>query len=211
MAPRDFAVFYRTNAQSRVLEEALRARDIPYAIIGGMRFFDRAEIKDLLAYLRASPTPPTRWRWSGSSTCRARHRRRPRSIASSDARDERKISAWRGAASWSPHPEELLATGPAQEAGGLRRADGASCAPREPASARRRWPRRSSRARGYRERWRPTPRIEAEERIENLLELVAQMRDYEREAEEPTLHGFLERVALASDVDGYDPEKGVIR
>jgi len=39
---------------------------------------------------------------------------------------------------------------------------------------------------------------------------VAQMREYEREAEEPTLHGFLERVALASDVDGYDPEKGAV-
>ncbi|HEY6478011.1 MAG TPA: 3'-5' exonuclease, partial [Polyangia bacterium] len=54
--------------------------------------------------------------------------------------------------------------------------------------------------------------LEAEGRSENLLELVAQMREYEREALEPppTLHGFLERVALASDVDGYDPEKGAV-
>ena len=52
--------------------------------------------------------------------------------------------------------------------------------------------------------------MEAEGRIENLLELVAQMREYEKEAEEPTLRGFLERIALASDVDGYDPEKGAI-
>ena len=42
LAPRDFAVFYRTNAQSRVLEDALRARDLPYAVVGGTRFFERA-------------------------------------------------------------------------------------------------------------------------------------------------------------------------
>ncbi|HMC93366.1 MAG TPA: UvrD-helicase domain-containing protein, partial [Polyangia bacterium] len=50
LAPRDFAVFYRTNAQSRVLEDALRARDLPYAVVGGTRFFDRAEIKNLIGY-----------------------------------------------------------------------------------------------------------------------------------------------------------------
>jgi len=48
----DFAVLYRSNAQSRVLEEALLMENIPYRIYGGMRFFDRAEIKDALAYLR---------------------------------------------------------------------------------------------------------------------------------------------------------------
>ena len=52
--------------------------------------------------------------------------------------------------------------------------------------------------------------LESEGRIENLLEFVAQMREYEKEAEEPTLIGFLERVALASDVDGYDAEKGAV-
>ncbi len=57
LAPRDFAVFYRTNAQSRVLEDALRARDLPYAVVGGTRFFDRAEIKNLIAYLRAIANP----------------------------------------------------------------------------------------------------------------------------------------------------------
>jgi DNA helicase-2/ATP-dependent DNA helicase PcrA len=49
---RDFAILYRTNSQSRSLEEALRKMNIPYKIIGGMSFYQRKEIKDLLAYLR---------------------------------------------------------------------------------------------------------------------------------------------------------------
>ena len=48
----DYAIFYRTNAQSRVLEEQLRAIALPYRLIGGIRFYERAEVKDVLAYLR---------------------------------------------------------------------------------------------------------------------------------------------------------------
>src|SRR5438132_5210081 len=54
---RAFAVFYRTNAQSRVLEDGLRRAGIPYQIIGGLRFYDRQEIKDALAYLRLLVNP----------------------------------------------------------------------------------------------------------------------------------------------------------
>jgi len=53
----DVAVFYRTNAQSRALEEELVRRQIPYRVIGGTRFYDRREIKDMLAYLRAVANP----------------------------------------------------------------------------------------------------------------------------------------------------------
>ena len=54
---RDVAIFYRTNAQSRALEESLRQADVPYRIIGGTGFYDRQEIKDALAYLRAIANP----------------------------------------------------------------------------------------------------------------------------------------------------------
>ncbi|MGZ3690771.1 MAG: ATP-dependent helicase [Pseudobdellovibrio sp.] len=50
----DYAIFYRTNAQSRVLEEQLRALALPYRLIGGIRFYERAEVKDILSYLRLS-------------------------------------------------------------------------------------------------------------------------------------------------------------
>lgn len=48
----DFAIFYRTNAQSRVLEDALRSKNIPYKIVGNLKFYDRLEIKDILSYLK---------------------------------------------------------------------------------------------------------------------------------------------------------------
>ncbi len=54
---RDFAVFYRTNAQSRAVEECLVRRNIPYKIYGGLRFYDRKEIKDMLAYMRLIANP----------------------------------------------------------------------------------------------------------------------------------------------------------
>ncbi|MEP6690161.1 MAG: UvrD-helicase domain-containing protein [Gemmatimonadaceae bacterium] len=54
---RDFAILYRTNAQSRAMEEALRRRAIPYRIIGAVRFYDRREIRDLMSYLRLIANP----------------------------------------------------------------------------------------------------------------------------------------------------------
>ncbi|MCM1519655.1 MAG: UvrD-helicase domain-containing protein [Lachnoclostridium sp.] len=53
----DFAILYRTNAQSRVLEEALRTRNIPYRIYGGLSFYQRKEIKDVIAYFRLTVNP----------------------------------------------------------------------------------------------------------------------------------------------------------
>lgn len=54
---RDFAILYRTNAQSRAFEEALRRMGIPYTIYGGISFYQRKEIKDFLAYLRVIVNP----------------------------------------------------------------------------------------------------------------------------------------------------------
>jgi DNA helicase-2/ATP-dependent DNA helicase PcrA len=57
VAKREIAVFYRIHAQSRPLEEALRAANVPYTIVGGQRFFERAEVKDILAYMRLGQNP----------------------------------------------------------------------------------------------------------------------------------------------------------
>ena len=55
--PREIAILYRTNAQSRALEESLRRRGIPYRLIGAVRFYDRREVRDLLAWLRLAANP----------------------------------------------------------------------------------------------------------------------------------------------------------
>lgn len=57
ISPNDIAILYRSNAQSRVLEQAFRSKDIEYRIYGGLRFYERAEIKDALAYLRLAHNP----------------------------------------------------------------------------------------------------------------------------------------------------------
>ncbi len=61
-SPREFAIFYRTNAQSRPFEEELLRYNVPYSIIGGVRFYERAEVKDALAYLRIALNPGRRRR-----------------------------------------------------------------------------------------------------------------------------------------------------
>lgn len=55
--PGDVAIFYRTNAQSRALEEVLVRVGLPYKVVGGTRFYERREIKDAVAYLRAIANP----------------------------------------------------------------------------------------------------------------------------------------------------------
>lgn len=57
LTPKDFAVFYRTNAQSRVIEDLMRSHNLPYRIIGGVRFYERMEIKDILAYMKLILNP----------------------------------------------------------------------------------------------------------------------------------------------------------
>jgi DNA helicase-2/ATP-dependent DNA helicase PcrA len=56
-SPREFVILYRTNSQSRALEEALRREGLPYRIVGGQRFYERREVKDVLAYLRLIASP----------------------------------------------------------------------------------------------------------------------------------------------------------
>ena len=143
-APRDFAVFYRTNAQSRVLEDALRARNLPYSVVGGTRFFDRAEIKDLIAYLRGSS--PTRDDVAVAAADRqrpgARHRRGHASSGLATSSANGSISALAGAGARSRPTSSCLSPGAAQEGRRLRRADAQAARRRRGRWARRRWPRR---------------------------------------------------------------------
>ncbi|HEY2728311.1 MAG TPA: UvrD-helicase domain-containing protein [Polyangia bacterium] len=228
LSPRDVAVFYRTNAQSRVLEDALRARDIPYVVVGGTRFFDRTEIKDLVCYLRAIANPDDGIALQRIVNVPAR------GIGAATVNRigalvyERRVSAWDALALAAAEPagideadglfepveraeleEPLLGPGPRKKVAAfvklmekLRR-ESAGLAPADLAE-------KVLEESGYRDALAAEASLEAEGRGENLMEFIAQMREYEREAEEPTLHGFLERIALQSDVDGYDAAKGAV-
>ena len=206
-APRDFAVFYRTHAQSRVLEEALRVRNIPYVIVGGTRFYDRAEVKDLLSYLRVLMNPEDAIallriinvpaRGIGNTTV-------DRLIA---VTNDQKVSL-SAALTIAANDPEILGQAARRKVAEfealLTRLRAALSLP--PAELAEKVLEES----GYRDFLAADTSIESEGRLENLLELVGQMREFEKETEEPTLSGFLERITLASDVDGFDPDKGAV-
>jgi DNA helicase-2/ATP-dependent DNA helicase PcrA len=229
LSPRDVAVFYRTNAQSRVLEDALRARDIPYVVVGGTRFFDRTEIKDLVCYLRAIANPDDGLALQRIVNVPARGIGQATVDRIGALIYERRISAWDALTLAAAEPagepddqgalfepveraeldEPVLGAGPRKKVAAFvkliekLRAESAGLSPADLAE-------KVLEESGYRDALAAEATLEAEGRGENLMEFVAQMREYEREAEEPTLHGFLERIALQSDVDGYDPEKGAV-
>ncbi len=228
LSPRDVAVFYRTNAQSRVLEDALRARDIPYVVVGGTRFFDRTEIKDLVCYLRAIGNPDDGLALQRIVNVPARGIGAATIDRIGALVYERRISAWDALTLAAADPvgaydegplfepteraeleEPPLGPGPRKKVAAFvkliekLRAESVGLPPADLAE-------KVLEESGYRDALAAEASLEAEGRGENLMEFIAQMREYEREAEEPTLHGFLERIALASDVDGYDADKGAV-
>ncbi len=210
-APRDFAVFYRTNGQSRVLEEALRTRDIPYTVVGGTRFYDRSEIKDLVAYLRTLQNADDSIGLARIINVPARGIGDTTVDRISALAHERHVGLWAAVELVCGDGEagQVLGPGPKRKVTAfceLMRGLRTAAADLPPAALAEKVLEQS----GYRDSLAAEASLEAEGRIENLLEFVAQMREYEREAEEPTLSGFLERIALASDVDGYDPGKGAV-
>src|SRR3569623_1190476 len=208
MSPRDFAVFYRTNAQSRALEDALRARDIPYIVVGGTRFFDRAEIKNLIAYLRGLINPDDEMALQRKINVPARGIDDATVERVSAYANERHLSFW-DALEDAARSEALLGAGPRKKVGAFvalmqrLRGDAGRLGPAGLAE-------KVMEVSSYRDALASESTMEAEGRLENLMELIAQMREYEKEAEDPTLSGFLERVALVSDVDGYDADKGAV-
>ena len=189
----DFAVFYRTNSQSRVVEEQFLRSGIPYKVVGGTRFYDRREIKDVMAYLRAVVNPadevsvkrvinlPKRG-VGDSSISRLDALAKSQQIAFIDALRsplEAGVSgpALRGIASFLSLLEELqefVARGPSVL---IERIVDLS---------------------GFRSELEADGTIEAEGRLENLDELIGSAREFE------TLEEFLEQVSLVSDTDQLD-------
>ena len=195
----DIALLYRTHAQSRVFEEGLRHATLPYRVIGGQRFYDRAEVKDLLAYLRVVQNAEddvsllrilnTPARGIGKTTI-------DRVIEAAARAGQSVHAALRQSQQEDAHSAgtkkklaafvELIAKFTASAAGGL-----------EPSLLARMILQET----GYLEALRAEDSPEADARIENLEEVVSSIAEFEAEAAEPTLSSFLELVTLETDAD----------
>ena len=198
----DIAVFYRIHAQSRVLEEVFRTQRIPYQIIGGIRFFERAEVKDLISYLRVLVNPSSDVdvlriinvpaRKIGDTTVEklaafAKARGVPLYHAIKDFVESGGVG---------PQPQKALARFYAMME------DFAASAPTAgPADLAERVLDET----GYRDSLTKLDTDEAEAKLQNLAELVGSIAEFEAgeiaNAEVPTLVSFLERVALTAAQD----------
>jgi len=201
----DFAVLYRTNAQSRVMEEAFLTNRIPHILVGGQRFYERKEIKDMLSYLRLTFNPrddvsfrrcintPTRGIGAGALA---------------------KIEEWA-----AQHESSLWQACSDQEVQGSM--------PKKTASAIRGFVSVVSEAQDLAELGATTPVLrsllsgsgyvdalkaehtqEAIGRLENLQELLNVTADYDGSTDDPSLGGFLENVSLVADVDALGASGG---
>ena len=204
---RDCAIFYRTNAQSRPYEDELLKYDVPYVIVGGVRFYERAEVKDALAYLRllVNPTDDMALRRIVNVPARGIGKTSVERAAELQVRDRISLleafkrllergEAGRSAAKIADFVR-LIA--------GLR--DDVRLLP--PADAIARILDRTGYLRALERDGSP----EAEARIENLKELLAGAEDFEAQNAEDTgdrgmLELFLDQVALVSDLDGYEDD-----
>ena len=200
------AVFYRTNAQSRPIEEELLKYDIPYVVVGGVRFYDRAEVKDALAYLRLTLNP------SDGVALRRIVNRPARGIGKTTLSRVEVIAAERGVALL-----EGLRLFAEDGAAGRTRRNIASflglieslsleVIGRNPAEALSTILDRS----GYRRQLEREGTAEAEARLENLRELEAGAEEFEAanqglaDDERSILELFIDQVALVSDLDEAD-------
>jgi ATP-dependent DNA helicase UvrD/PcrA len=210
------AVLYRTNSQSRAIEDALMRERIPYKIIGGVRFYERKEIKDALAYLKLIINPhddvslrrvinvPARG--IGKGVMDSLHAVDPDAVRADAppllAAGLQEISSARSLWARVIHVIESGALAPRAVAS-LRVfrdliTSLADVARKEPVSIAIGKMLDQS---GYLTDLREENTEEANERLENLMELVSAAREYEVREQEPSLGGFVDRLSLLSEAD----------
>jgi DNA helicase-2/ATP-dependent DNA helicase PcrA len=192
------AVLFRMNAQSRLFEEGLMRHRIPYEVVGGVGFYERKEVKDLLSYLRLvqNPRDPIALRRVINVP--------PRGIGEKTVDEVGRVAASRGVSPWealSAVEEEALL--PARASQPLRRFREMILGLREDAGRLgvKGLLTRTLEATGYAAALAQEPTQDSQDRLENLAELLSAAADYEARDESPTLAGFLDRVSLLSDVD----------
>lgn len=199
----EFAVFYRTHAQSRVLEEIFLREKIPYKIVGGLRFYERKEIKDIIAYLRMLTNPsddisleriinvPKRGigertllkiaEYAGLNGCSLLEvLPRAGEIPGLDKRAKKKLDNFIGlVAQWEKDAYLMSVTDLTKKI--LEES-------------------------GYWGEMESKYAQEVQSRLENLQEFLSVTREYDREAENPSLEGFLTEISLKTDLDFFEQD-----
>ncbi|WP_294568499.1 DNA helicase PcrA [uncultured Arthrobacter sp.] len=198
LRPGDVAVFYRTNAQSRSIEEILLRVGLPYKVVGGTRFYERKEIKDALAYLRVlvNQDDVVNLRRILNEPKRGIGDRAEYAVAALSERH--RISFMEALRRANDAPG--MATRSVNAVAGFVKliddlaevAEGSGAAAALEAVLEQT---------GYLEQLRTSNDPQDESRVENLAELVAVVREYERDNPEGTLGDFLEQVSLVADAD----------
>jgi DNA helicase II / ATP-dependent DNA helicase PcrA len=194
---REIAVVYRTNAQSRVLEDVLVRQGIAYQVIGGPRFYERAEIKDLIAYLQVIDNPA-----DAVSLMRIANRPR-RGIGDTSIARLVNYADGLGTSLWEAmgHVEEAgLASASGKAVTQFRNVVQTLMATATDADVATIVEAVLDRS-GYLESLEAERTIEARGRIENLEELVGVAREYDAGGDERSLSGFLQEISLYSDQD----------
>jgi DNA helicase-2/ATP-dependent DNA helicase PcrA len=199
---RDFAVFYRTNAQSRVIEDLMRSHNIPYKLVGGVKFYERMEIKDILAYLKMIVNPADDIAVARIINVPARGIGKTTVEKTEEVGLQHKISFYEAILYMSEH--RLVNSGAARK---LREFRNLADSLREKAKGMR----LSDLfveildATEYVIRLKEENTTESQARIDNLEEFANAIRQFEQErGEEATLINFLEEMALVSDADQID-------
>ncbi|MGB8908869.1 MAG: DUF3553 domain-containing protein [Candidatus Cybelea sp.] len=206
-AYRDFVVLYRTNAQSRVFEEALLAEGIPYRVVGGVGFYARTEVKDVVAYLRYIVNPSDALAFKRIVNVPRRGIGQQTLAALVQAANASRTSV--GEAIFS---SDLLRAAVPKKLKELERfaeliaelrtfAESAAVSDLLVAVTERS---------GYVRELQSEDTHDARVRLENLSELVGVAREYEASDDDPSLAGFLANVALVSDLDGLEEDASYV-
>ena len=197
---KDYAILYRTNAQSNALEYAMKRNGIPYRVIGGTRFFDRAEVKDMLSYLcvinnpaddlrlkRIINNPP---RGLGAKTIEVAQR-----LAEAEQKPLYAVVEDPGSYAPLEKPAPKLRQFAGLISGMQALLENGTPLPDfyDELVARS----------GYADMLNAKPTEENKTRLENVRELKSSIQTYMENAETPTLAGFLEEVALYTDIQEY--------
>ncbi|WP_124728190.1 DNA helicase PcrA [Staphylospora marina] len=201
---KDFAVLYRTNAQSRVIEDVMLKSGIPYTVVGGIKFYERKEIKDVLAYLRLIVNPH-------DDLSLGRVINVPKRGIGAATMD--KISRYA-----QEHGLSLFgALLELEEIGLGKRAETALAGfvrlirelhnMIEYLSASELTEEVLARS-GYREELKKENTIEAESRLENIDELISVAQEFEKRSDDKSLVAFLTDLALIADIDMLDEPAG---